>query len=328
MGFRALKEKQESKQKKVKNVLFLIGAIVTAGVVIFSCFVPPASWRYYFRKPNISKRKAGEMRIHFIDVGQGDSTLIELPDGKIALIDGGDEQDATKKTVMRYLNALDVDVIDHLIITHTDKDHCGALDEVFRYKKVLNAYLPHVFDDEDVEYAEAYAMAQEEGCEIIKHARNVPLSDDSAPYTFRFLYPCATEPLGYNSKDSAVLWLDYKGVSALFCGDADEYVEELLLRDDELGLLAPMGVALPSTEILKVAHHGSAGSSTSDFLLHLRVETAVISCGKDNQYGHPKEEVLERLRNVGAEIYRTDTQGSVVVTVKADGSYTTATVKE
>ncbi len=261
------------------------------------------------------------MRIHFIDVGQGDSTLIELPDGKVTLIDGGDEKDVTKKKVLRYLNALDIDVIDNLVITHTDKDHCGSLDEVFRYKKVVNAYLPRTFEGKDIEYAEAYAMAQEEDCTIIDLSRDVRLSGDDAPYTFRFLYPHAVQSQSVEYDDSAVLWLDYKGVSTLFCSDIDENVEALLRRDDQLGLFAPIGVSLSSTEILKVAHHGSVNGSTAEFLQYLSLETAVISCGKDNAYGHPNGSVLARLQEEGAEIYRTDRQGNIIVTVRANGTY-------
>ncbi len=268
------------------------------------------------------------MRIHFIDVGQGDCTLIELPDGKVALIDGGDGRTSTKKSVMRYLNALDIDVIDHLVVTHTDRDHCGALDAVFRYKKVVNAYLPHTYDVDDVEYAEMYALAIEENCSMVDHARSIDLSNAEAGYTFRFLYPNLPDSSTVPSLDSAALWLDYKGVSALFYGDGDKKTENILLRDDRAGVLAPFGVRLSSTEILKVAHHGSDGATSQEFVEYLGVKTAVVSCGEDNPYGHPKADVVNRLQEVGAEIYRTDEQGNVIVTVKSDGAYTVKTVND
>ena len=92
--------------------------------------------------------------------------LIELPDGKVMLIDGGDYQPSTQKTVLRYLNALKIDVIDYLLITHVDEDHCGSLDVVLQYKKVLNAYLPPTFPVQGTEYAETYEALKREKCKL------------------------------------------------------------------------------------------------------------------------------------------------------------------
>ena len=82
MGYRAQKIEVEGKIKRIKRILLFIGAILLTGLVVFSCFYPPESWKYYFDLPNVSTRKVGEMRLHFIDVGQGDCTLIELPDSQ------------------------------------------------------------------------------------------------------------------------------------------------------------------------------------------------------------------------------------------------------
>ncbi len=322
MGFRAEKERIDKKKGILKKVLLCIIVAIVLGGSMFSFFVPPESWRYYFAYPDVSKREKDELRIHFLDVGQGDCTLIELPDGKVALVDGGDEKSSTEKTIMRYLNALDIDKIDYLIVTHTDKDHCGSLKTVFRYKKVLGAYLPHTFEESDVQYAEAYAAALDEGCEMIKGSSDVVLSSADASYVFRFLYPHNVEALGEYSKESAVLWLEYKGVRTLLCGDVDKQVEDELLRDASLGILPTETNALVNTQILKVAHHGSGNGTSTDFLKHIKAEYAVVSCGKDNVYGHPARETLERLDAAGVKTYRTDLSGTIVARVKADGSYT------
>ncbi len=323
MGYRAQKENQEKKLRKIKKILFCVFAFLVLALAIFAFFFPPEGWGYYLSMPELSTRKEGELRIHFLDVGQGDCTLIELPDGKVTLVDGGDNKKSTKKKIMRYLNALDIDKIDHLVVTHTDKDHCGGLTEVFQYKEIVNAYLPHTYEEEDVYYAKVYAAALEEGCNMVKASREVVLNGEGDSYNLRFLYPYGVESSGEYSEDSSVLWLEYTGVRALFCGDADEKVEERLLDFDALGLL-PMGVnMLQNTQILKVAHHGSASSTTQEFLSHLQTETAIVSCGKDNPYGHPAKETLLRLERSGVEIYRTDRQGDIVVTVK-DGEYSIA----
>ncbi len=326
MGYRALQQKANAKRKRWKTVTLCILLFFLVGLAAFSYFVPPASWKYYVALPKTGKRKAGELRIHFLDVGQGDSTLIELPDGKVLLIDGGDSGSKSEKRVLRHLNALKIQTVDYLFVTHTDRDHCGALSEVFRYKKVLNAYLPTTFDTDKTDYAKVYDLALKEGCEIIAASPSVDLSNRAGnyPYTLRVLYPFEQEHMGggaiVEEDPSTVLWLDYLGTSALFTGDISSDVEDRLLGWDSLDLL-PADVALSSTEILKVAHHGSAYSSGLGFLRHLGAQAAVISCGKDNDYGHPTEETLERLTIAGADIYRTDTLGSILLTADETGRY-------
>ncbi len=324
MGYRAQKEEERRKRKPLKITLLCILSLLIVGVCVFSFFVPPGSWKYHFQTPEIAARRDGELRIHFIDVGQGDATLLELPDGKTALIDGGKNASASKKKLMRYLNGLDIDVLDYVIVTHTDGDHCGGLEEVFKYKKVLNAYLPPSFSTSDGQYAEVYAAAVAEECELITLSRSISLSQkEGTPYVLQFLYPYATsaqELSEEQNENSAVLWLDYQGVSALFCGDAPASVEELLILEDSLGLLGVYGVDLTSTELLKVAHHGSEQSTSAAFLQYLGIQTAVISCG-ENSYGHPSSGVLTRLAAAGASVYRTDTDGHIMATITPNGQY-------
>ncbi len=327
MGYRAHKERSEEKQRKLKRLALCIFAVILVALLVFSCIVPPESWKYRVGKPSLTKRNEGELRIHFLDVGQGDCTLLELPDGKVMLIDGGRDDGETKKRVLRYLNALKIQEIDYLVVTHTDGDHCGSLEEVFAYKKVLNAYLPPSFTSDMIQYAEAYEAAVKEECAIVAPSREVDLSKDGEfPYALSFLYPYA-ERVDGDKEASAVLWLDYCGVNALFCGDMNAEEEEILLRDERLGLLSARGVSLADTEILKVAHHGSRNSTSAEWLQGLGVETAVISCGADNGYGHPHRETLERLSAAKAKSYRTDTQGNILITVQKDGQYTVETEK-
>lgn len=321
MGYRAQKIKTERKKRRLKIILLCVLVFLLLGVCIFHLFIPIREWKYRVHKPDVSKRGEGELRLHFLDVGQGDATLIELPDGKVAFIDGGRDDDKSKKNILRYLNALDIDTIDYLIVTHTDADHCGALKTVVEQKTILNAYLPATYDKEDQTYAGFYTALAKTGCLLKTSSRRVSLSiNGDMPYTFAFLYPYGDE-----SKDvSSVVWLDYMGVSTLLMGDADTQTEEILVRDDkDLHILSAYGVTLSETEILRVGHHGSSYSSSREFLDYINVETAVISCGENNAYGHPSSDVLARLETVGATVYRTDTDGHIVVTVKKDGTYKT-----
>ncbi len=320
--------KRDWKHKLVRGVLCFC-VFILVSVLLFSFFVPPESWKYYVSTPKVGKRKAGELRIHFIDVGQGDSTLIELPDGKVMLIDGGEED--AKKNLLRYLNALEIEKIDYLLVTHTDGDHCGSLEEVFRYKKVVNAYMPLTFENTATEYAQTYEAAVREKCKIFPPTRAVDLSSQTGNYTLRFLYPYEEEHLGEGARTeedpSAVVWLDYMGTSALFGGDMSGEVERWLVSMDGLGLL-PENVALSSTEILKVAHHGSGSSTCSELLEYIHAKMAVISCGKDNPYKHPSGSTLERLAAYGVESYRTDMQGHILLTVAPTGEYRLRAVKK
>ena len=329
MGYRAEKEKIEKDLRKIKIIVLCVVLALVVGLCVFSAFCPPKIWKYYVKKPKIEKREDGEMRIHFLDVGQGDSAVLELPDGKVALIDGGDATERTAETVLRYLNALKIKTIDYLIVTHTDTDHCGSLKLVVQQKEILNAYLPAT-NPENMQgaYAGLYQELLEEDCNLMHSARG-KISDDDASYTLSFLYPRTKdveETEGYY-EDSSVLWLDYMGTSAIFMGDEPSATEMLLINEDELGLLGNFGVDLRSTEILKVGHHGSEDSTSLEFLQYLNVRTAVISCGENNQYGHPAKSVLENVEKVSAGLYRTDETGTVYISVKSAEGYSVVPTK-
>ena len=130
MGYAKEKAKLESKVKRYKILCVFIVVTVLIGFCIFGFFIPPATWQYYFSLPSIETRQAGELRVHFLSVGQGDSTILEFPDGKVMLVDGGTNEKESVGTIMRYLNALKIKKIDMLVLSHADSDHCGGLKEV------------------------------------------------------------------------------------------------------------------------------------------------------------------------------------------------------
>ena len=194
---------------------------------------------------------------------------------------------------------------------------------------LLNAYLPAAKPEKAGDlYAGFYQELLEENCRINYSARG-KISGADADYTLSFLYPYmedATETDYYDER-SSVLWLDYKGVSAIFMGDAESDTEELLMRDAKYGFLGSIDVDLQSTEILKVGHHGSNTATSLEFLRYLHVREAVVSCGENNQYGHPTQEVIDNVSAVGANLYRTDLDNTVMIMVKRDGGYGVKFVK-
>lgn len=322
MGYEAEKRKIEQRVKRLKTIALFFVIAVLGALCIISFWLPAETWKYCFALPQTGESDEGEMRVHFLDVGQGDCSIVELPDGKVMLIDGGaGEESAT--ILMRYLNALKIDVIDYLLITHADSDHCGGLQKVVRYKQVKRAFLPLTSATSNQAYAAVYTEIMEQGCQWQYSARSINLSsDDENPYTLRFLYPYTiqTEIFENTNASSAVVWLDYHGASVLFTGDAPRSTEEKLMRDDRLKLLDE-SINLKETELLKVAHHGSADATGADFLEYLGVKQAVISCGRNNIYGHPTEQVLSALSAQNVEVYRTDEFGSLIWTVSNAGKY-------
>ena len=334
MGYAAEKEKAEKRVRKYKLIALLIGVLLLVALCVVGVIVQSSAWQYYVMLPQVSKRKDGELRIHYVSVGQGDATLLELPDGKVMLIDGGDGTESSNRALLRYINALEIDVIDYLVATHADIDHCGGLAEVLKCKQVKRAFLPVVTMDGSetslhyTSYKAFFAALQQEGCAYEYSSREITLTSANAatPYTLAFLYPHAEEQSqgGTSNDDSCVLWLDYHGVNALFTGDISATAEERLLEEYANGL-GRQDVDIQDTEILKVSHHGSADATVQAFVEYLGIETAVISCGKGNAYGHPSLTTLQTLLSCGAQIYRTDLHGTVLITIQQDGTYAVKT---
>lgn len=235
--------------------------------------------------------------IHFINVGQGDSALIKFEDANI-LIDAGESDKGTD--VVRYLNENNVEKLDMVIATHPHADHIGGMRVVLENIEVEKLILPRV-PDELVPTTKAYEN-------MLKTAKknNVKVSfiDSMQDYRFGDLLvkniPANGEYDDLNDY-SIVTKLTFNGTSALFTGDITKTAESYLL-DQGINVKA---------DLLKVAHHGSKGSTGQDFVDAVTPTDAVISVGFDNDYGHPNKDVVNK-RLKDADVYMTDTDGSVV----------------
>ena len=218
------------------------------------------------------------------------------------------------------------------MVTHADDDHCGGLKKVLEYKAIKNAYLPMINEDEQEQltaYRAFFNALQNENCtqSFSSAAVNLSVNVGETPYSLVFLYPNTLhleETLSSNDS-SAVIWLDYKGTSAIFMGDVSKEVAETFPVIDEY--LSEGEFNLSSTEIYKVPHHGSKSSHSQTLVEYLHAKTAVISCGKDNIYNHPSLEVSNSLLALQIETYRTDLLGNVIITIETDGTYTVKTLK-
>ncbi len=235
-----------------------------------------------------------ELRVSFIDVGQGDSEFIELPNGETMLIDAGTNE--TGKNVVDYIKSLGYTSINYVVGTHPHEDHIGGLDDVIKTFDIGSIYMPKI--TADTKTFEDVLDAAESKNLMINTAKSGVSIMDTEDLSVKFLAP--TLDSYENTNDySAVVKVVYGDTSYLFTGDAEDFSESLITDD-------------VNADVLKVGHHGSSTSTSTEFLKKVSPSSAVISCGKDNSYGHPHSETLQKLADMGTAVYRTDELGTIV----------------
>lgn len=287
-------------------------------IALVHLFVPLSS---LLPAERMEPREEGELRVHFLDVGQGDCTVIEFPSGDVVLIDAGDGSFLNRIHTVRYLKAL---APAHLtmILTHADADHYGGFEALVRAFGADAFYLPAAGEDTP-EYAALLDAVERSGAETGVMTRYGVIADRSGAY-LACISPRSLDDEEGNEA-SSVFYLRYEGVGVMLAGDISSAVERRLVRENALleGIFdcGDFRVRPEETEILKVSHHGSAYSSCTEWLSLLSPEAAVVSCGAGNAFSHPSPEALGRISAAGAEIYRTDELGDVIVGIH-EGGYT------
>ena len=236
------------------------------------------------------------LKVHFIDVGQGDSVFIELPNKETMLIDAGPKENI----VNQYIKSLGYTHLHYVIATHPDSDHIGGMAQILQSFSVGAFYMPNKEHTTNMFENMLDAIAAN-GCaaSYAEAGKQVFKTD-----TLCAVFVSPTKPYNDNNNASAVLWLAYKNNSFLFTGDAEAIAEQDILASG----------AFVDADVLKVGHHGSDSSTTEAFLKSVSPKYAVICVGEDNSYGHPEESVLSLLTAHQAEVYRTDQSGTVVFT--------------
>ena len=277
-----------------------------AATVVSGCWIlaAPGTWRWPWRAD-------GVLRVVFLDVGQGDATLVEFPDGTRALVDAGGLPGATTfdigaRVVAPALWARGVGRLDALLLTHGDPDHIGGA------ARVIDDFAPAIYEGIEVPSHEPTRRLRGHAAGRRRPWRRLAHGDrwEAGGVNVRIWHPRRPdwERQRVRNDDSVVVELRYGDVSVVLPGDVGAEVERELA-----GQIPPAGV-----RVLKAAHHGSASSTSAAWLDALGPRVAVVSCGRANRYGHPAPAVLGRLGERGIAIRRTDLEGQVVV--ETDGA--------
>ena len=274
-------------EKKKKLVLFSLGVLFIGNILV---------WSVVFE---LNKDKF--LEVNFFDVGQGDAIFIQAPKRTQILIDGGPSSKVLEK-LGKEMSFWDR-TIDLIILSHPEKDHISGLIEVLKRYKVENILWTGVVRD-TAEYEEWLNLIKEEGADVkIAQAGGKILLGNAE---IEILYPFKNmegKELKDSNDSSVVAKLIFGDNSFLFTGDAGEKTEKTIM-----GELVSLG-----SDVLKIGHHGSKYSSTEEFIKAVSPEIAVIEVGKDNSYGHPTAEVLDRLLKYGIDILRTDQNGDIKI---------------
>ena len=292
MGKRRKKKQRHKKGKWLKFGLVII--FLTVFLALGDRF--PKEMAEIFSKAAAEAFQDGSgLEIHYLDVGQGDATLI-LCDGHAMLIDAGDNDQGT--AVQSYLESQGVTTLDYVIGTHPDADHIGGLDVVL-YKFDCKTVIMPDFEKDTRTYDDVVQTMKQKRYKNTLPEVGTVYELGSAVFTI----VAPNGEYGDNANDYSVgILLQHGENRFLFTGDAEEASEADMLEN---------GIDLKA-DVFKAAHHGSRTANTEEFLQRVGPDYAVISCGEDNSYGHPHGEVMNRLRAMGTSVFRTDEQGTIV----------------
>ena len=253
--------------------------------------------------PAPSLPASGQAKVYIIDVGQGESILITTEERSM-LIDAGENDKGDE--VLAFLDTLGLDSLDYALATHPDSDHIGGLDTVLESIEVGEVFfgeIPAKLTPTTKTYEDVLDVIEEKDIPLsLAHAGDIIDMGSGAQLTI--LGPIDPQQATSKNNASLVSRLDFGETSFLFNGDQEAPMEKMLLEN---------GVDL-DCDMMTMGHHGSSTSSTPEYLEAVSPDYASISCGRGNKYGHPHDETIENLEELGVEYYRTDLSGNITFT--------------
>ena len=285
-------EKKAKKERRIRGQNVKLRLACIAGFLLLNYLI------YYIPNPGFY--------ITFINVGQGDGILIHGDNGTKVMVDGGStsEKQVAKNCIVPYLKAEGIGTIDYSIITHTDKDHISGILEILENNnsnriRIKNLVMPDINMKDDT-YNELIEKAKLKKINVLYIKKGDTLSLGKTK--IKCIYPETTTTASDKNDYCTVLSVKNKTSKILLTGDISKEIEEKIKDDIE-----------ENYTVLKVAHHGSNYSSSEKFLKKVNPKYSIISVGKNNSYGHPGNETMERLRKQGGVIYRTDEKGGITI---------------
>lgn len=315
MAKRKSRRRRRGKTKKTLRTLrvfaFTLAAVLVAGVALVRHYtgidlLAPVYDAFGLQPGGVPAQVGnGDTAVHFINVGQADATLLQQGDA-FALIDAGDS--AHTDSLLAYLDAVGADTLQLLVMTHPHADHIGAMAAVLEHCQVERVLLPD-FSKAPLPTSRTFEKVLEaiERGQVATDTARVGQSYALGEGTLSVL-GAGVETEDYNNL-SIVGRFDAPGLSFVFSGDGEEAVEEAALASGQ-DLRA---------QVFQAGHHGSNTSNSLGFLQAIRPGLVVISCGADNDYGHPHQEALDHFAQVGARVLRTDQGGNILVRAEPQG---------
>lgn len=333
-----MKHKQRMYKKKLKIIIILSSvAACMVALIITNIFVPVIYLTAYFHFTK-DANPSGQLRVRYLNAGFGDCVLVELPDGKTMLIDGGTGTYNKVYNLLNVLNKSGINQIDYLFCTSVKSEHCGALAEIVKYKKISRAYIPFVTNlNLTDEYAAFYSGLTQSGAEVKTAQFGEGEYSPDCDYFFMILSPSAegSPQCEYDAMNSlpnerninnasVVLWLQYGGRAFMFLSDA---TAEAQARAADLIRLQDGKFTLDGTEVtfarctaIKVANHCAEGYAEPKLFDVVQPEAAIITVGENAKACPSNTEIANIQLYVGNNLFRTDVHGAITVTVM-DGEY-------
>ena len=290
------RQKKRKKQSAKINNKTVLGVLVVIGIIIFA---------YFYQDTNSDTETfidvSGNFAVHFIDVGQGDSILIQSPENDFMLIDTGESDQYNK--LSGYLDNFNVKEFKYIIFTHPHSDHIGSADKIVKNYDIENIIMPDAINKTQT-FERLITEIENKNLEITPAVRGSKFNFGDAE--FIILAPSSEEYKNLNNY-SVVIQMIYGNTKFIFTGDAEKESENEIIEYCERNRFNI------SADVLKAGHHGSSTSSRQEFINLVQPSAAVIMCGKDNSYNHPNPQTVNRFESAGAEVLRTDIYGDIVI---------------
>lgn len=280
-------------KRKLKIKLILLFIIIS---ILF--MIP------YIKFQSRDYKNAKNMIVHFIDVGQGDASLIEVNNLNL-LIDSGPKE--SRKNILNYLNSVNIKKLDYVIATHPHEDHIGNMSKIITSFKINRFYAPKV-ESSTSSFEKMVSALKDKNLKInILNSNTTSINLGKNTHVTVF---CPTKKTYDNLNNySPIIKIEYGNTSFLFTGDAEKEIETEILSNENNNI---------QSDVIKIAHHGSSTSSSDAFIKNVNPTIAVISVGKDNKFNHPNKSTIDCLKNNNVKIYQTNKDNNIILS--SDGN--------